>query len=110
MAARDARAGCRGTRERHRSVRGDQRTLRRRVVAPTARPTPVHGRQDVPARAADEAGSDEHGGIDRKPRTVSGPPARDVGSEPAGTYEAARSDDEMGTSRSDARLAPRADP
>ncbi|TMQ51970.1 MAG: asparagine synthase (glutamine-hydrolyzing), partial [Candidatus Eisenbacteria bacterium] len=41
-----------------------------------ARADEPHGSPDVPGRAPDEAGSDEHGRLDRKPGAVPGPPVR----------------------------------
>ena len=45
------------------------------AAAPTARPAALRRPEDLPGRAADEAGPDEHGGVDREPRAVPRSPA-----------------------------------
>ena len=68
-----------------------------------ARPAALHRHQDVPRRAADEAGPDEHVGVDREPRAVSRSRARRVRGAAARSAEAARLHDQAHPARGDAR-------
>ena len=55
-----------------------------------ARSAALRGPQDLPGRTADEAGPDEHGGLDREPRALPGSPPRGVRGRAASTDETAR--------------------
>ena len=91
-------AAARGARA-DRSVRGLPRGARAGARQAAAVAAAVCGREDLPARAADEAGPDEHGGIDREPRAVPRPSAHRVGRRPAADDEAARHDDQVDPAR-----------
>ena len=62
--------------------------------AAAARSAALRRHQDVSRRAADEAGPDEHGGLDRKPRAVSRSQARGVRRHHARGMEALRLHDQ----------------
>ena len=59
-----------------------------------ARPPALRRHEDVPRRAADEAGPDEHGGVDREPRAVPRSRARGVRRRAARPLEAVGLDDQ----------------
>src|SRR5262249_36834158 len=83
---------------RARSLRGGTRLLRR---GPGRDPRADQSRRsaDVPRRAPDEAGPDEHGGVDREPGAVPRPPLRRAHRGDAGLAEAPGRTDEGGPAR-----------
>ena len=88
-----------------RSLRGAPQRAGARVgqAAPVA--TAVCGRQDLPARVANEAGPDEHGGVHREPCALSRPSADRVDCRPAADDEASRYHDQVDSAASDAGAA-----
>src|SRR6185369_5607462 len=75
-----------------------------------AGPPVVRRHEDVPARAADEAGSDEHGRVDREPRALPRPSAGRVHGAAPGAAQAAGGHDEVHPARGNARRAALGDP
>ena len=70
----------------------------------------LHRHQDLPRRAADEAGPDEHVGLNREPRAVPRSRARRVRRAAAGSAEAARLHDQAHPARGGSRAAARRNP
>ena len=66
-----------------------------------ARSPALRRHQDLPGRAADEAGPDEHGGVDREPRAVPRSQAGRVRGDAARRVEAVRLDDQAHAARVD---------
>ena len=64
-----------------------------------ARSAALRRPEDLPRRAADEAGPDEHGGVDREPRALPRSPARRVRGGAAAAAEAARLHDQVDPAR-----------
>ncbi len=96
---------------------GRDRSVRRRPPAAAidrrrlrAEQTALRRHLDVPARAADEAGPDEHGGVHREPRAVPRPSARRVHRHAARAPEAPWAHHEVHPARGDARLPARRNP
>ena len=71
-----------------------------------ARTAPLHRRQDLPRRAADEAGPDEHVDVDREPRAVPRPQARGIRGASARSAEAEWLHHQAHPARVDSRSAP----
>jgi asparagine synthase (glutamine-hydrolysing) len=71
-----------------------------------ARSAALRGHQDLPRRAADEAGPDEHGALDREPRAVPRSQAGGVRGDAARRLEAVGLDDQADPARVDEGLLP----
>ena len=75
-----------------------------------ARPAALYRSQNVSGRTADEAGPDEHGGVDREPRAVPRSQARRVRGRASRANEASRIQDQVDPPRSGPRDPPGRDP
>ena len=99
---RAARAGLRAAATRAARVRRVARLLQRAERREhAARSAALRRHQDLSRRAADEAGPDEHGGVDREPRAVSRSQAGRVRRDAARRVEAVGLDDQARAARGD---------